>query len=72
MIINASKWILNCFWEVYQIEKLVIWKERKHNLYDAVATGDASCVGALWGCGILKLFQTPSMISHPRLLEYIL
>ena len=53
-------------------QKMVIWKERRHDKDDATIARDAGCVGALWGCGILKLFQTPSMISHPRLLEYIL
>ena len=53
-------------------QKMVIWKERKHDLGNATSIGDAGCVGSLQGCGLLKLFLTPSMISHPRLLEYIL
>ena len=53
-------------------QKMVIWKERKHDLDDAAAKRDVGCLGALRGCGILKFFQTPSMISHPCLLEYIL
>ena len=46
-------------------QKMVIWKERKHDLDDVVVTGDTGCVAALWGCGLLKFFKTPSMISHP-------
>ena len=32
----------------------------------------AASIDSLWGCGILKFFHTPSMISHVKLLEYIL
>ena len=53
-------------------QKMVIWKERKHDQVNVVAAGDASCMDALWVCGLLKNFWTLSMISHPRLLEHIL
>ena len=53
-------------------QKMVIWKKRKHDEYDVITASDAGCVGALWGCGLLKFFRTPSMISHPCLLEYII
>ena len=53
-------------------QKMVIWKERKHDLDDVAAKGDAGFMGALQGCVLLKFFQTPNMISHPCLLEYIL
>ena len=52
--------------------KMVIWKERKHDEDDSTAARDAGCLGSLWGCVLLKFFQTPIMISHSRLLEYIL
>ena len=43
-------------------QKMVIWKERQHDL-DAVATaGDAGCVATLWGCGLLNFFWTPSVV----------
>ena len=51
---------------------MVIWKERKHDLDDAFVERNASCISALRDCGLLKLFWTPSMVSHERLLEYIL
>ena len=53
-------------------QKMVIWKERKHDLDDVATAGDVGCVGALWVSGLMKFFKTPSMISHPCLLEYIL
>ena len=53
-------------------KKMVIWKERKHELNDATATRNSSCVDSLRGCELLKLFKTLGMISHPCLLEYIL
>ena len=53
-------------------QKMVIWKERKHDLDDVASARDADCLGALRGCVLLKFFRTPSMISHPCLLEYIL
>ena len=53
-------------------QKMVIWKERQHDLEDVATARDAGCLGALQDCGLLKFFQTPSMISHPHLLEYIL
>ena len=53
-------------------QKMVIWKERKHDLDDVIAAGDACCVASLRGCDLLNFFWTPSMISHPHFLEYIL
>ena len=53
-------------------QKMVIQKERKHDLDDVAAVGDAGYVASLWGCGLLKFFWTPNMISHPCLLEHIL
>ena len=51
---------------------MVIWKERQHDNDDAFAEGNASCIVALRGCGLLKFFRTPSMVSHERLLDDIL
>ena len=33
---------------------------------------NVGCIAALQDCGLLKFFQTPSMVSHERLLEHIL
>ena len=51
---------------------MVIWKERQHDDDDALDEGNAGCIAALRGCGLLKFFRTPSMISHECLLEHIL
>ena len=51
---------------------MVTWKERKHKDDDARATRDVASIIALRGCGLLKLFHTPSMVSHVQLLEHIL
>ena len=48
------------------------WKERQHDNDDALATRNAGYVDTLQGCGLLKFFRTPSIISHPHLPEYIL
>ena len=53
-------------------QKMVSWKEMQHDEVDSAITRDAGCLGAIRGCGLLKFFRTPSMVSHPRLLEYIL
>ena len=53
-------------------QKMVIGKERQHDLDDVLAARDTGFVASLRGCVLLKFFQTPSMISHPRLLENIL
>ena len=51
---------------------MVIWKERQHNDDDAFAERNAGCIATLRNYGLIKLFRTPSMVSHERLLEYIL
>ena len=51
---------------------MVTWKERQHNYDDARVVRDVASIASLWGCGLLKFFHAPSMISHVRLLEYIL
>ena len=51
---------------------MVAWKEQQHEDDDAHAGVDAESITALQDCGLLKLFQYPSMISHVKLLEYIL
>ena len=51
---------------------MVIWKERQHDNDDAFTKGNVGCIAALRGCGLLKFFHTPSMVSHERLLEHIL
>ena len=51
---------------------MVIWKERTHDDKDAAAKMNLVCVAALRNYGLLKFFQTPSMVSHERLLEHIL
>ena len=50
---------------------MVIWKERMHDNEDAAIKRNAGCIATLRDCGILKLFQTPSMVSHEQLLEHI-
>ena len=51
---------------------MVIWKERMHDNEDAAAERNAGCIATLRDCGLLNFFQTPSMVSHERLLEHIL
>ena len=51
---------------------MVIWKERTHDNEDAAAERNVVCIAALRDCGLLKFFQTLSMVSHERLLEHIL
>ena len=51
---------------------MVIWKERWHDDDDSHAERNVGCIDALRNCGLLNLFCTPSMVSHERLVEYIL
>ena len=51
---------------------MVVWKERQHKDDDTRAEVDGASIAALWACRFLKLFQAPSMVSHVKLLEYIL
>ena len=51
---------------------MVVWKEIKHENYDARVGAYAASIVDLWGCGILNCFHVSSMKSHVRLLEYIL
>ena len=51
---------------------MVIWKERQHDNDDAFTKRNAGCIAALRDYGLLKLFWTPSMVSHERLLENLL
>ena len=51
---------------------MVIWKERTHDNEDAAAKRNAVFIAALRDYGLLKFFQTLSMVSHERLLEHIL
>ena len=53
-------------------QNMVIWKERTHDDEDAAAERNLVCISALWNCGLLKFFRTPSTVSHDRLLEHIL
>ena len=49
---------------------MVIWKERQYDNDDALAERNTGCIVALRDCRPIKLFQTPSMVSHKRLLEH--
>ena len=53
-------------------QNMVIWKEITHDDKDAAAERNPVCIDALWNYEILNFFQTPSMVSHDRLLEHIL
>ena len=62
----------DCFWQVFVAPNMVIWKERQHDNEDAFTERNVGYIATLRNCGLLKFFQTPSMVSHERLLEYIL
>ena len=51
---------------------MVTWKEIQHDDEDTHDARDAGFIASLRGFGLLKFFRTPSMVSHARLLEYIL
>ena len=51
---------------------MVIWKERQHDYDDSHAKENAGCISSLRGCGLLKHFHAPSMVSHVQLLKHIL
>ena len=72
MIDYVSNWSINFFWQVSSDKKMVIWKEQQHDDDDAFAEINVGCIAELRDCVLLKLFHTPSMVSHEKLLEYIL
>ena len=51
---------------------MMTWKERQHEDGDAYAAIDVASIECIRGCGLLKFFHAPSMISHVQLLKYIL
>ena len=71
MIRNDSN-AFYCFWQVLVAQNMVIWKERTHDNDDSFVERNEGCIAALRHCGLLKFFQTPSMVSHEWLLEHIL
>ena len=52
--------------------KMVIWKEREHELDDNQATNDPMTVRDLRECGLLKYFRVPGMRAYLWLLEYLI
>ena len=72
MIIDDSNACYDCFWQVFVAQNMVIWKEIHHDNDDAFTERNTGCIVALGDYGILKLFWTPSMVSHERLLKHIL
>ena len=59
------------FWQDIS-KKMVVWKEREHELDDIRGENDAATIVALHGCGLIKLFNVPNMRSPLIILEYIL
>ena len=53
-------------------QNMVIWKERTHDDENVAAERNAGCIATLRDYGLLNFFWTPSMVSHERLLDYIL
>ena len=52
--------------------KMVIWKERKHELDELQMGNDPLTVRALCECGILKYFRIPGMRVYVCLLEHMI
>ena len=52
--------------------KMVIWKEREHELHDTQATNDPINVRDLRECELLKYFRIPGMRAYVLLSEYLI
>ena len=52
--------------------KMVIWKEREHDLDDVQATNSTNTILALRECGILKFFRILDTRDHVRLLDHLI
>ena len=52
--------------------KMVIWKEREHELDDAQAVNNPNTILSLRECALLKLFRIPGMRTHVHLLEHLI
>ena len=51
---------------------VVVWKERDHDIIDALDIEDEGCMDALRDCGLKKFFLTSSMRVQPELLQFII
>ena len=51
---------------------VVEWKEREHDVVDALAIEDVGCMNALRDCGLKRFFLTSYMRSQPELLQFII
>ena len=52
--------------------KMVIWKERQHELDELQAGNDPMTVRVLRECGLLKFFKIPGMRAYVCLLEHMI
>lgn len=50
----------------------IVWKEREHDVLDALALEDEACMDALRDCGLKKIFLTPYLRAQPELLRFII
>ena len=63
MVGYVSKWLFNGSWQVH-LFKTGYFEGKTHDEDDARAASNVGCVDFLQGYGFLKLFHTPSMVSH--------
>ena len=50
---------------------VVEWKEREHDVVDALAITDEGCMNALRDCGLKKFFLTSYLRAQPEILQFI-
>ena len=61
-------WVFN----QYLTPKMVIWKEREHDLDDTQVKNDPMIMRALRECRLLKYFRVLGMRPYVWLLEYLI
>ena len=50
---------------------VVEWKEREHDVVDALAIEDEGCMNALRDCDLKKFFLTSYLLAQPELLQFV-
>ena len=58
-------------WCFSRLATMLEWREKEHELDDALALNDDVLVNVLHECGLYKLFLCPNMRSHPLLLQHL-
>jgi len=63
--------MFSTLWCRKTVKMVVEWKEREHDVVDAMALEDEACMDALRDYGLKKFFLTSYLRAQPELLQFI-